>query len=1156
MIKAGQTNGTTAKALGSGEVVKVFNYFDGLGRNLMSASVGTSAAGKDQIQFTEYDKFGRQVKQFLPYTAATNGGAFRANAKAEQQAFISTEYGAANTNLGFIETELEASPLNRVFKQHAAGSIFSSHPIETEYGANGDSQVRNFHIMGDWYDEDELFKIIQRDENGNSIITYTDKIGRKIMQSQQGSKTYFLYDNNGLLEQVIQPAAAQKGHETSMLTYMDSQIKDGSFLYTYDEEHRMKTKIVPNCAAYTYFYDDLDQLVMVEDGNGFKTFTKYDKLGRPVMTGRYKGSATPSQTGIVFEERSTTAPHYYTTNQAFPNDGNIDIYTVNYYDTYDINGDNSEEVNYINRADFAANDYDFVRGLPIGNKVAILKNDGSAPDTYLDAHTFYDKFRRVIHHHKVHHLIGAELIWNNYNFVGWLLNTERLHTSNINGQSTNKVIKERWEYDHIGRALQYYHEIEGDQAEKLICEKGYNERDELTTKQLGATTPNNFLQTVNYSYNIRKWLTAINNPKNLGTDLFGMSLFYGDDSPFTLNDNFNGNISSITWKNSSDEIEKTYDYSYDNLNRLTTANYSQVAPDATSFTSSSDQYNTAYTYDQNGNITTLTRNGLTQSGTFGQIDHLDYDYATDGALITLAEISEKGNGFKSKMTNGTGSYTYDDNGNMLTDEHKGMTVSYNFLNLPTKVVKPEGTIEWVYDAAGTKLSKIVTTEHLEVTANPMLSKEYKAQQTITSIGTVPNDGEVTFTAGQSVTLKAGFTATTGSDFLARIMSNNVVQVREYCSGFEYFESNLEAIYHADGRVFYNPNGNERQYILADYQGNTRILFRDNGGVAEVVEDYAGYYPYGALHSQQSDYSQKYLFGGKELQTELDLGWSDFGVRCFDNWKARWEGVDIMSEITPQSSPYGYTLGNPVRFSDPTGMLTEDENGLITTSTSLWGRDATGGENTGEVLNSNFVSEGQLARDTKTFTPNEQSSGSEHHTFGDPEHHLSLPVSIDDKSGRFMDNSGGLPWGNIEVMANLMKKEKTKNVFVEIGVGIDSKTFEDEASFIGNLINLERDLGNKIAGKTPLSSLAKFTLLDDIDHFKNNIPSFGNFIFSETNDFTTNIHPNHYGYIYQETVRQFAKFGITQKNGYRIQIDLSANQNTSHIYTVKPKILIP
>jgi len=191
----------------------------------------------------------------------------------------------------------------------------------------------------------------------------------------------------------------------------------------------------------------------------------------------------------------------------------------------------------------------------------------------------------------------------------------------------------------------------------------------------------------------------------------------------------------------------------------------------------------------------------------------------------------------------------------------------------------------------------------------------------------------------------------------------VVQVREYCSGIEYFEADLEAIYYADGRVFYNNVSSEGQFVLSDYQGNNRILFKDGGGTAEIVEDYSGYYPLGGLHKRQSDYSQKYLFGGKELQTELDLGWSDFGVRCFDNWSGKWLGIDIMSEVKPNISPYAYGLGNPIRFSDPTGMIEEDGS----VSTSLWGRDVTGGENSGEVLNSNFLSSGQLSRDLTNVT---------------------------------------------------------------------------------------------------------------------------------------------------------------------------------------------
>jgi len=978
VLKEGQTSASTAKGLGNGDVVKVYNYYDGIGRDLMSVSVGTSAGGNDQIQFIEYDKFGRQVKKYLPFTLSGNNGAYinQSTVVSNQKDFIKVEYGESNMDFGFIETELESSPLNRVFHQKAAGSEFNSHPTETIYSSNGNNEVRNFHVMNSWYAKDDLFKIIQRDENSNQIITYTDKIGRKIMQDQAGSKTYFLYNNNGLLEQVIQPEAAQKGHNTPMLTKMDDQIKDGSFLYEYDNEHRMEKKVVPNCAAYTYFYDDLDQLVMTIDGNGFKTFTKYDKLGRPIVTGRYKGTAEPSSAQVVFEERSGTAPHYYTTNQSFPNDGNIDIYTVSYYDDYDINTDNAEEITYessdVPNTDYL--NYPYVRGLPTASKVAILKNDGTAPSAYLNAYTFYDQFRRVIHSRKDNHLNGTDKVWSNYNFAGWLKKIRRIHTTNIVGQVTTKTINERWGHDHIGRELQYYHEVIGDGAEKLVCEKAYNERDELITKKLGNTTGNNFLQTVDYEYNIRKWLTKINDPTNLGGDLFGMSINYTSIQQLGDTPNYNGNIGSIVWKNSGG-VEKAYAYSYDNLNRLTVANYSQEDPVVSSAVPTTDQFSTTYTYDGNGNIKTLTRNGFTGS-TFAQIDNLNYDYADDGALTTITENSDMEYGFKSNTAGGAGGYSYDQNGNMTSDIHKNMTVTYNHLNLPTKVVKSEGEIEWLYDAAGTKLSKTVKTDHLEVNANPILSKEYKASMTIESKGIVPNAGDVTFTAGQSITLKEGFTATEGSDFLAQIMPNNVVQVREYLGGIEYFESKLEAIYFVDGRIFYDDTSNERNFYLADYQGNSRVLIRGIGGVAETIEDYT-YYPYGALHGQQSDYKQEYMFGGKELQAELNLDWSDFSTRCFDNWSAKWQGIDIMSEFTSQASPYGYTLGNPVRFSDPTGMLTEDEDGMIQTSTSLWGRDVTGGENTGEVLSSSFISEGQLARDGATTKFNEH-AGEEVH----------------------------------------------------------------------------------------------------------------------------------------------------------------------------------
>ena len=53
----------------------------------------------------------------------------------------------------------------------------------------------------------------------------------------------------------------------------------------------------------------------------------------------------------------------------------------------------------------------------------------------------------------------------------------------------------------------------------------------------------------------------------------------------------------------------------------------------------------------------------------------------------------------------------------------------------------------------------------------------------------------------------------------------------------------------------------------------------------------------------------------------------------------------------------------------------------------------------------------------------------------------------------------------------------------LAAGIDSKTFEDEASFIKNISSLKKEIGSEITGKASFSSQAKFTLLDDIEHFE-------------------------------------------------------------------------
>lgn len=107
------------------------------------------------------------------------------------------------------------------------------------------------------------------------------------------------------------------------------------------------------------------------------------------------------------------------------------------------------------------------------------------------------------------------------------------------------------------------------------------------------------------------------------------------------------------------------------------------------------------------------------------------------------------------------------------------------------------------------------------------------------------------------------------------------------------------------------------YYLKDHQGNNRVVVGQNGSVEEVNH----YYPFGGTFASTSSV-QPYKYNGKELDRQGGLDWYDYGARHYDAALGRWHVVDPMAEKYYLWSPYAYCLGNPVRFIDPTGMVTE------------------------------------------------------------------------------------------------------------------------------------------------------------------------------------------------------------------------------------------
>ena len=176
----------------------------------------------------------------------------------------------------------------------------------------------------------------------------------------------------------------------------------------------------------------------------------------------------------------------------------------------------------------------------------------------------------------------------------------------------------------------------------------------------------------------------------------------------------NGNIKELRWKITS-RAPKYYQYSYDPLNRLISANYgflelpANATPGQGPQAVASEEFSVpGIGYDAVGNIKSITRKGLVSDGSCfvpREIDRLTMLYNGErpnqmSNVKDEAPIDSRVYGFKPGASF-TALYQYDDNGNLEYDPHKGLTMQYNFLNLPTSI----GAMSLTYDAKGRKWKK-------------------------------------------------------------------------------------------------------------------------------------------------------------------------------------------------------------------------------------------------------------------------------------------------------------------------------------------------------------------------------------------------------------------------------------------------------------------
>ena len=365
----------------------------------------------------------------------------------------------------------------------------------------------------------------------------------------------------------------------------------------------------------------------------------------------------------------------------------VEVLTANYYDDYRFSWAPSTFPSTVEGQAVSYNNQNLPKGLPTGSWTRILS--GANDTNGLVSYTLYDAKARAIRSYSTNHIGGHDMVDTQYNFIGDVVKTLAHHQSS----SENLDVEDTFSYTAQGRLDKHKQQFDGCTLVTL-SENRYDALGQLESKEVGDG-----LQTVDYKYNVRGWLTDINDIGTLDDDLFAFKISYEGLS--------NGNISRTQWKTAMDNRTRRYDYTYDALNRLLDAEYSSDL--------GTSSYNESLNYDENGNIIGLLRRGLIEDHELQiTMDNLGYGYSSNSnQLLSVYDATGNPEGFDDGNTSGD-DYDYDVYGNMVEDANKYIAnISYNHLNLPKQItiagpsVAEQGTIDYLYAANGTKLRKKV-----------------------------------------------------------------------------------------------------------------------------------------------------------------------------------------------------------------------------------------------------------------------------------------------------------------------------------------------------------------------------------------------------------------------------------------------------------------
>lgn len=939
--------GTDLSSQSPNTVKQQIVFFDGLGRPVQEVGYQAAPNSQDMVQQILYDDFGREAKQYLPYSSGYLG-AYHAQAATEQSTFYQAGGGGNLDYLGndapyaFGETRHEASPLHRVLEQSAPGEQYrlaSGHTLRTAYRSNtaldavrrlGISIRRSTRESEDTggtlelytsapvYAANSLQVVTSYDQNDTKLEEFTDREGnvvlRRMFLGSTKVDTYYVYDARNLLRMVIQPKGVEilKSSGWSQLNLANNAVrKNHCFEYTYDGWGRMTGKHMPGSGWEYMVYDTRDRPVLTQHSHQRTThqwtYTKYDMHNRPVISGLLQREAAISQGAMQqnLDNFVQTQAHALTTRvpEAFYLTGaSLTVENYQGWDGIYATGNITLSAGFSVRAE----DTGTLRIQPgiaptTQTETAFPPIDGSEGSLEPLSFTYFDDYSALSHPDWDRNLPDPGL-WD--------------RKSAYHGLVTGQVAATKVRVLDTYQWLNTVNYLDGKARHVLVVGEnavgGYDEMattyqnsissnvDELVvthhSAHLGAQGPLRVKERYTYDHMdrlLQTWHQVNTNPEVLLSEHSYDAL---------------GQVASkaVHSTNAGSSFMNTLLTRYDIRGALSKQNYGMGILQLSFARETQNQYN--------GNIGALD---IVQQKIGGGTDNFRYTYTYDDLnrlLLADANLSVSHSQSYDEQIN------YDLNGNITSlqrwsDQGTLMDdLTYGYAN--------SNQLRWVSDGGddtlGFKDGSASVSEYQYDTHGNLISDTNKGIQSITyNYLHLP----------EIITMNTGDQILYSYDALGQKLRKTVregagTNVTDYSGGNHYENGVLNFFQHAEGRVLYtNPTTISYEYNLTDHLGNVRLVLDDQGHVVQSTQ----YYAYGLSWNAPggSSPTNQYLYNGKELQPDLGLDWLDYGARFYDPALGRWQNIDPLADKMRRHSPYNYAFDNPVRFIDPDGRMAVD-----------------------------------------------------------------------------------------------------------------------------------------------------------------------------------------------------------------------------------------